>query len=80
MRVKKEFCKVELDLSEGSAYKYKKDSKVPTKITYGRMHSGKYQKGKLEGEFSHTKLHDLVYAIKRGWTTEEINVQLNADY
>ena len=44
MRVKKEFCKVELDLSEGSAYKYKKDSKVPTKITYGRMHSGKYQR------------------------------------
>jgi hypothetical protein len=62
----KDYCKVTLDLSIGSAYEYNKDAEVPTKIKYGRMYSGKFQKGIIEGNFSNTKLHDIIFLIKRG--------------
>ena len=70
--MKKEYCNVELDLSNGSAYEYNKDSVIPTVIKYGRMFDGKFQKGKIEGNFSNIKLHDIIFMIKRGCDPKEI--------
>jgi hypothetical protein len=68
-----DYCKITLDLSRGSAYEFRSGSSIPTKIKYGRMHSGKFQKGNIEGDFNNNELHNIVYAIKRGFTIEEIN-------
>lgn len=78
--MKKEFVKVILDMSIGSAYEYRKDSDIPTKIEYGRIHSGKYQKGVIEGNFSNIKLHDIVYLIKRGGELSEIEDRIKMVY
>jgi hypothetical protein len=49
--MKKDYTKVTLDLSMGSAYEYSKNSEIPTIIEYGRLYSGKFQKGKISGFF-----------------------------
>ena len=64
--MRKEYYKVTLDLSVGSAYKYTNDSEIPAKIKYGRIHNGKFEKGKIEGKFTNTKLHDVLFLIKSG--------------
>ena len=35
--LRKDYCIVTLDISEGSAYEYKINSEIPTKIEYGRV-------------------------------------------
>ena len=66
------YCKVELDLSKGSAYEFNKDSKIPCEIKYHRMFSGKSQKNTIKGEFKYSHIHDIVFLIKRGCSTDEI--------
>ena len=78
--MKKEYCKVTLDLSIGSAYEYRVDSEIPTKIEYGRIHSGKFQKGVIKGDFSNLKLHDIIFLIKRGCELSEIETQTKLIY
>ncbi len=72
----KESFKVELDFSKGSAYGYKQDSKIPTKITFKRQHDGKMQWGKIKGDFTNAMLHNIMYQLKRGMTLEEINLYI----
>ena len=78
--MKAEYCKVTLDLSLGSAYEYKHDSEIPTVIEYGRMYSGKFQKGKISGSFSNIKLHDIVFLIKRGCELSDIDERVKMVY
>ena len=78
--MKKEYCKVMLDFSSGSAYEYRKDSEIPTKIEYGRIHSSKFQKGIIKGSFSNVKLHDIIFLIKRGCELSAIETQVSTDY
>ena len=70
--MKKNFYNVILDLSEGSAYEFNKDSEIPTIIKYGRCYSGKFQTGKIKGNFNNIKLHNIIYLIKRGYDISEI--------
>lgn len=78
--MKKEFYKVELDFSKGSAYEYRVDSEIPTKITFGRQFSGKFQTGEFSGIFSNRKLHDIMYLIKRGCEISDIEIQIKSEY
>ncbi len=78
--MKTPFCKVTLDFSDGSAYEYKRDSDIPTKIEYVRYYSGKFQKGKIVGNFSNIKLHDIIFLIKRGSGLEDIEKQVKLIY
>jgi hypothetical protein len=68
-----EFCKVTLNLSRGSAYEFRVDSKIPTAIEFRRKYSGKSQKCKIEGDFENHELHNIVFLIKRGCPLTEIN-------
>lgn len=61
----KEYIKVNLDLSCGSAYDYNTNSNIPTTIKYKRKHSGKIQKGKITGKFSNIKLHNIIFLLKK---------------
>ena len=74
------FVRVSLDLSDGSAYEYNKDSEIPTTIDYGRRHNGIFQEGTIKGTFSNIKLHDIVYLIKRGYDLKDIEKQVNTIY
>jgi len=78
--MKKEYYKVALDLSEGSAYEYRKDSEIPTKIEYGRQFSGKFQEGIVEGNFSNVKMHDIMFLIKRGCDLSDIEERVRMIY
>lgn len=76
----REYFKVFLDLSYGSAYQYNTTSKIPTKIKFCRKHDGKYQKGVIDGDFTHEKTIDLVFSLKRGLDLEHINKRVEMDY
>ena len=78
--MRKEYLRVILDLSNGSAYEYSSTSDVPTKIEYGRQFSGKFQKGIVEGCFSNIKVHDICFLIKRGADLNDIQVQAKTNY
>ncbi len=78
--MEKEYIKVTLDLSGGSAYEYNKSSDIPTVIEYGRIYSGKFQEGKIEGSFSNMKMHDIIFLIKRGCDLDSIDKQIKANY
>lgn len=67
-------------MSIGSAYEYKKDSEIPTKITYGRYFSGKFEKKCIIGNFSNTKLHDIIFLIKRGCDLIDIEKRIEMIY
>lgn len=73
----RDYCKVTLDLSKGSAYTYGPERKIPTEIKYQRRYDGKIQKGKIIGEFTDLEMHNVIYLIKRGYSKEEINETLN---
>lgn len=75
--MKKEYYKVLLDLSIGSAYEYNSNSEIPTKIEFGRVHSSKFQKGKIEGNFTNIKLHNILFLLKRGCELSEIDEYIN---
>lgn len=67
------YVKVEIDAYCNSAYDYNQLSALPTKIKFKRFHSGKIQKGVVEGKFTNLELHNVLYLINRGMTTDEIN-------
>lgn len=71
--MKTDYLKVKLDLSIGSAYEYKKDSKIPTIIEFGRKFSGKFQEKIYIGSFSNEELHEIAFMIKRGIEIEIID-------
>ena len=74
--MRQEFCKVELDLSYGSSYEYKKDSNIPTIIKFGRYFNGKFEKGNIEATLNNSELHNVVYLIKRGYDLKTIIEEL----
>lgn len=69
---KKEYCRATLDLSDGDSYTYTKDSDIPTRIEYGRIYSGTFEEGVIQGVFSNENLHNIIYLIKRGYDISEI--------
>lgn len=75
--MRKEYYKVELDMTHGSAYYYKKDSKIPTKIKFGRIESEKFKKHEITGNFTNIEMHGILFLIKRGCTLSEINNFIN---
>lgn len=75
------FVRVYLDFgSDGNAYSYNVRSKIPTRIEYGRIYNGVYEKGKVTGDFSNQQLHDIVFLIKRGAERHEIDNQTRTEY
>lgn len=77
---KKSYCRVTLDLTKGSVYEYRYTDAIPTKIKFGRMYSGKFQKGEIKGNFTNIKLHDIIFLIKRGCELSDIDEQIKLDY
>ena len=75
--MKTEYYKVKLDFTEGNAYNYRKDSDIPTIISFGRQHSGKFQEDVIKGVFNNQQLHNIMYCIKRGMLLEEIKYYIN---
>lgn len=78
--MKKEYFKVILDMSKRSAYEYRKDSEIPTRIEYGRRFDSKFEENIIESNFSNVKMHDLLYLIKRDANMEDIIKQMKANY
>jgi hypothetical protein len=69
----KEYCKVELDLTAGSAYQYRADRVRPTTIKYGRNYDGKWETGSICQEMTNDQMHDVIFMIKRGQSKSEIH-------
>lgn len=63
---------VTLDMSNGSAYQYRHDSKIPTTIRFNRRFDGRLQKGKIEHYLTNQELHNVMYLLKRGYEIETI--------
>ena len=72
--MRKPYFRATIDLSEGSAYTYGVDSRVPATIDFGRQHDGKFQIGRMHpGALTWQEMHDVVYLLKRGYDMKEVN-------
>ena len=71
---RKEFFIATMDFSLGDAYHYKLNNAIPTPTTikYGRVHSGKFQKGKLIGNLTNQEMFNVLYFLKRGCQIQNI--------
>lgn len=70
--LKKEFFKVELDYSKGSAYEYNLETKIPTTIHYGRLLSGKFEKNTITGLYTIDEMNNFIFMLKRGYKMNEM--------
>ena len=53
-----------INFSGGNAYTFREVIKTPTIIKYGRIHDGAFQEGEIKGNYSNTKLMDIIYQLK----------------
>lgn len=71
--MKEPYCNAILDFSSGNAFDVTPNIPIPTSISFGRQHNGKFQKSMITGCFTYSELLNIVFLIKRGYTIHEIN-------
>lgn len=75
-----EYCDVIIKFSGNNAYDYKIGDAIPTSIRFGRVYNGKWEEHIINSKFNNLQLHDIVFLIQRGYSLEDIEKQVNADY
>jgi hypothetical protein len=76
----KNYCRVITTFSGDNAYDYRIGDAIPTNIHFGRVHNGEWEQHIIRGNFNNLQLHDIVFLIQRGYSLEDIQKQVNADY